>query len=114
MSVLDVLFTRALAEKLAHTPTIVNGVCPGLCYTNIRSNIGGLDVLANRIAELLFAHTAEVGSRNILYGAVGGPANIEDLRGAYIYRCDLREPSDYVVSYEGAVAQEKIWVRHFF
>jgi len=111
MIVIGLLVARALADRLSHTPIIVSAVCPGYCYSGLRSKYKGAEAFFDYFMEKLLARTSEEGSRNILYGAVGGPENVDDLHGAYVYRCGLREPSDWVISSEGAFAQERIWVR---
>ena len=63
------------------------------------------------IMGLLFARTAEQGSRQLVWAAVGGAGREFELRGAYVSKADIREVSDYVLSDDGVVAQRRIWVR---
>jgi len=66
-----------------------------------------------RLMEILLARTAEEGSRNLVWGAVGGAGREFELRGAYVSNANLDEVSDYALSDEGAVVQARIWVRRF-
>ena len=61
--------------------------------------------------EALFARTTEEGSRDLVWGAVGGTGREYELRGGYVSSADLREASDYALSDEGAVVQSRLWVR---
>jgi hypothetical protein len=54
------------------------------------------------------AHTAEEGSRQLVWAAVGG--NEDELRGAYISASQVQEASDVVLGEEGRNLQNKIWV----
>jgi retinol dehydrogenase-12 len=64
------------------------------------------------IVAVLFGRTAEEGSRQLVWAAVGGAGREFDLRGGYVSMADIKEVSDYVLSDDGAVAQRRIWVRH--
>jgi len=112
--VLTLLATRAIADRLAHTPIIVTTVCPGYCYSSLRSKYQGAEAIFDRFLEIALARTPEEGSRNIIWASVSGPEHdLEDLHGGYVYRCKVKEPSDWIISSEGTVAQDKLWVRRF-
>ena len=64
------------------------------------------------IMGALLARTAEQGSRQLVWAAVGGAGREFELRGAYVSKANVREVSDYVLSDDGAVAQRRVWVRH--
>jgi hypothetical protein len=68
----------------------------------------------DRIIKALLAFTAEEGSRQLLWAAVGGAGREFELRGGYVDKANLQEVSDYVLSDEGAVIQARIWVRDTF
>ncbi|KAL1728161.1 hypothetical protein EV714DRAFT_215752 [Schizophyllum commune] len=110
-SVLNVLFARALNERLRHThPTvIVNSVDPGLCSTSLFRDEGRITV-GMRLMNALFAVSAEVGSRELVWAALGGSENADALRGAFVARHTVREPSDFVLSERGRIAQDRTWV----
>lgn len=57
------------------------------------------------------ARTAEEGSRSLVWAIVGGEEKRDELRGAFISTvAKVDETSDYAVSKEGSVAQDKLWV----
>ncbi len=62
------------------------------------------------LVKLLLAMSAEQGSRQLIWGALGGKEDEEKLRGGYISRSNVIEPSDFVLSEQGQNMQEKIWV----
>ncbi|KAL1744202.1 hypothetical protein HDZ31DRAFT_39222 [Schizophyllum fasciatum] len=109
---LNVLFARALNERLrsTHPSVIVNSVNPGLCSTTITRNIAPSDLPRGaRIMQALLSVSAEVGSRELVWAALGGSEHAKSMRGAYVDRCAVREPSDYVLSEQGRIAQDRIW-----
>src|SRR6266576_2469912 len=111
--VLNVLFVRALADRLRNSPVIVNAVDPGYAISEFRSrgNFHGLMLLVFYMMDLLLALSTEKGSRRLVWGALGGKEDEERLRGAFL-RCSLvSEPSDFVISDQGQEVQERIWVR---
>jgi hypothetical protein len=67
--------------------------------------------LANSVFEWLFARTAEEGSRQLVWAAVGIPdGGLEKLRGALIDLSGVDEPSDYVLGEKGKEREDKLWV----
>jgi retinol dehydrogenase-12 len=115
-TVLNVFFSRALNERIASGPhsVIANSVNPGLCYSELRRELTGFEAIASYIMEKIMARTAEVGSRTLVHAAVGQPDREDELRGAYLNCCQVGEVGDYVVSPQGRVAQNKIWVSALF
>ena len=63
--------------------------------------------------EILLARTSEQGSRQLIWACVGGKDNVDELRGAYVSLMKIQEPSDFVVSEEGKLAQTKLWVNNY-
>ena len=61
--------------------------------------------------EKALAHTSEEGSRQLVWAAVGGAGNEENLRGAYISASHVQEASDLVLGEEGLKFQNRVWVR---
>ncbi|KAK0443696.1 uncharacterized protein EV420DRAFT_1340640, partial [Desarmillaria tabescens] len=107
---LNVLFARALQLHLPSSPAItVNSVNPGLCYSGLGS--GGPaeqeEHLRKRREE--FAFTTEEGSRQLVYGAVGSLDDEEKFRGKYIRMSEVVEESDFVISEDGKIVQDKVW-----
>ena len=107
---LNVFFARGLSERLRDKPIIVNAVNPGFCHSALRRNITGLMAWPMRLWELILARSTEQGGRQLIWACIGGKDNIDQLRGAYISSMHVQEPSDFVVSEEGKVAQTKLWV----
>ena len=63
--------------------------------------------------EICLAWTSEQGSRQLVYAAVGERDNEDRMKGAYISRASVVEPSDFVISEEGKEMQDKLWVSAF-
>ncbi|KAJ7483211.1 hypothetical protein FB451DRAFT_1438821 [Mycena latifolia] len=137
------------------TPLIVDAVCPGYCYSELRRNFTGIVAMFDAIMEWFLAFTSERGSRKLMYtrGKTHGyayprirvpiptvPATCipvlvaTDLShprvhswdalcgrrlriktflnnsAAYIFASHVEEVADFVLSPEGAKAQDNIWV----
>ncbi|KIY48313.1 NAD(P)-binding protein [Fistulina hepatica ATCC 64428] len=106
---LNVLFVHALNDRLRTSgPTvIVNAVNPGFCISQLHRNVESLTI---RIYVALFAISAEKGSRAIVWTAITGGEDADELRGGYIdFLCTLKEPSDFVLSTQGQVIQNRVW-----
>jgi retinol dehydrogenase-12 len=111
--VLNVLFVRELTKRLpANSPIIVTSVNPGFCKTQLARHVPFATRLSLMIMAALLSRTAEQGSRNLVWAAVGGAGREFELRGAFVNMADIKEVSDYVLSEDGAVAQRRIWVRY--
>lgn len=113
--VINVLFIRALNEKLSHrskSPLIVNYVNPGFCYSSLARDFSGLQKYATWLMKKFIARTTEEGGRLIASAALGSGknGNIDELRGAYMNLAEVNEESDYVLSDEGKSAQSRLWV----
>ncbi|KAF8961516.1 NAD(P)-binding protein [Flammula alnicola] len=106
---LNIFFARALSERLQNRPVIVNTVNPGYCYSGIRAGFTGPRAWFDWLLEKALARTSEAGSRQLIWAAVGGEDQKDDLRGAYISQVQVSEASDYVISDEGKAVQDKLW-----
>ena len=112
---MNILFVRELTKKLpANSPIIVTAVNPGFCKTQLTRHVPFPARLVMTIMAALLGRTAEEGSRQLVWAAIGGAGRELELRGAYVNKADIEEVSDYVLSDDGAVAQRRIWVRHKF
>ena len=112
--VFNVFFSRALGERLraTHPTVIVNSVNPGLAATALTRDAKPSDMpIFMRIMHATIAVTAEVGSRELVWAALAGSERAGSLQGAYIDRCEVREPSDFVLSEKGRIAQDRTFVR---
>lgn len=85
----EIYTVRALAERLplSKSNVVINVVNPGLCDTELIRNLGLFLNTLIKILRLLFARTAEEGSRNLLYAAVAG----EESHGKYLSDCEIKE-----------------------
>ncbi|KAI0001188.1 hypothetical protein BJV77DRAFT_1057951 [Russula vinacea] len=108
--ILNVFFVRELTKRLpANSPVIVTAVNPGYCKSQLRRDLPVYIRTFDRIMEIFLARTAEEGSRNLVWAAVGGAGREFELRGAYVSYARLEEVSDYALSDEGAVVQTRLW-----
>ncbi|KAJ7089895.1 hypothetical protein B0H15DRAFT_839693 [Mycena belliarum] len=107
---LNVFFFRALNERLAPTtPIVVDAVCPGYCYSELRRELSGVSAAVDWLTEKCLAFSTERGSRQLVYAALAHQDRPETLRGEYISISAVREVGDFVLSPEGAKAQDHIW-----
>jgi len=106
---LNVFFVRELTKKLPpNSPVIVTAVNPGYCKSQLRRNLSLPLRVADKFIEALLARTAEQGSRQLLWAAVGATGDVQ-ARGGYVNKANFQEVSDYALSDEGAVTQARIW-----
>lgn len=106
---LNVFFVRALNQHAGpQTPVIIDTVNPGYCLTEFSRHTPEERKGASRASGLV-PHTAEEGSRTLLYAALGGKN--EEMRGAYVEQVrEVREPSNFIVDEQGVKIQERLWV----
>ncbi|KAI1479566.1 putative short-chain dehydrogenase/reductase family protein [Daldinia eschscholtzii] len=92
---------------LSKMGVVVNLVNPGLCKTALSRH--GRFLLRMQIvtAGLLLGRTAEMGSRTLLHGTVGG----KESHGCYLSACEIKENQvpDWVKGEEGRKQAEVIW-----
>ncbi|KAJ2919411.1 hypothetical protein MD484_g1049, partial [Candolleomyces efflorescens] len=106
---LNIFFARSLADLLKDTPVVVNCVNPGLCKSELRRSFSGIIVFLTSLMESALGRTAEEGGRQFVWAAVGGPDNVDLLRGAYINIYEVQEPSNYIIGQKGQRRQDKLW-----
>ncbi|KAK0463437.1 hypothetical protein IW261DRAFT_1672487 [Armillaria novae-zelandiae] len=107
---LNVLFARSLQLHVPSSPTItVNSVNPGFCHSGLRTTIPADEAEAMRKEEEELCFTTEEGSRQLVYGAVGCLDGEEKLRGKFIQMSEVVEESDFVISEDGKIVQDKVW-----
>ncbi len=88
----------------------MNCVNPGFCVSNLRSTLPDFLKESNAKSEAEAAFTTEEGSRQLVYAAVGGADNEEELRGAYIDMSEVKQVSEWVLSKTGREAEDRLWV----
>ncbi|KAG0701635.1 hypothetical protein DFH29DRAFT_925601 [Suillus ampliporus] len=112
---LNVFFVRALTDRLQSiTPLSAVAVSPGFCYSQLRrswyeQSSFSFTKIALAIYERLMAWTSEQGSRQLVFSAVGGRDNEENMKGGFVSRSRVVEVADYVLSDEGHKMQDTIW-----
>jgi len=106
---LEVLFVRALAERIKSGPhaneVILNCLNPGFCHSSLGRGITGLKSLVMAFMKLLLARTTEMGSRTLVAAAAAGPETM----GEYMTECKVAAPSAFVTSEDGKKTQERVY-----
>jgi len=109
---LNLFFARELASRLPdNSPLIINAVNPGLCVSGLRRNVPLSGQIFFWFLDLFFSWSTERGSRQLIFAALGDQDKQDEMKGAYISSSKVVEPSDYVISEEGAKVQKQLWVR---
>ncbi|KAF4610727.1 hypothetical protein D9613_006657 [Agrocybe pediades] len=106
---MNILFVRAFNEHLREKKITIDSVNPGYCYSGLRANYKGAMAWFDWFMEKAIARTAEEGSRQLIWAALGGKDKEDELKGAYVSAENIMEPSDFVISEEGKHAQEVLW-----
>ncbi|PPQ80661.1 hypothetical protein CVT25_001623 [Psilocybe cyanescens] len=81
---LGVYFARTLNDRLAGKPLIINTVDPGFCKSSIGRNRKGVESFIFNLLSKTVGRTSEEGSRQLVWAAVGGEDQKENLRGAFV------------------------------
>jgi hypothetical protein len=90
-------------------PLVVDTVSPGYCYSELRREFTGILAVVDWLMERVLAFSTEVGSRHIVWAALARQDQPNTLRGEYISACKAQEVSDFMLSAEGAKAQDHLW-----
>ncbi|KAG2139826.1 uncharacterized protein EDB93DRAFT_691911 [Suillus bovinus] len=112
---LNLFFVRALTDRLRSvTPLSTIAVTPGFCYSQLRrvwyeKPTFSFVKIVLAIHERLLAWTAEQGSRQLIFAAVGGRDDEENMKGGFVSRGRLVEVADFVLSDEGHRMQDTVW-----
>ncbi|KAH8919066.1 NAD(P)-binding protein [Atractiella rhizophila] len=102
---LDILFARELARRPEAKGIIVSAPNPGLCTSELSRHATGGVKLAFGILRALAAKPAEVGARNLVWGAIE-----EFESGSYIHTCKPQEGlSKFVTTPDGVEAQRRVF-----
>ena len=93
-------------EKESGKPLIVvNNPAPGWCKTDLFRDEYASWTLPQKLALRAIGREAEEGARTLVHGIVAG----KESHGQYLSECTVKEPSAFVRSKDGAVAQKKVW-----
>jgi NAD(P)-dependent dehydrogenase (short-subunit alcohol dehydrogenase family) len=95
----DVMFTYALARRLAESGVTVNALSPGLVATEIWRQVPVLDLLSR-----LFMRSPEKGARTTVYLAAS--PDVEGVTGKYFDKC---KPSVTIALSHDVALQERLW-----
>lgn len=77
----------AALAPVNRTGVVVNIVNPGLCKTNLQSNVRLPKRILAFVTKVLIGRTAEMGSRTLLYGIAAGAES----HGKYLSDCEIKE-----------------------
>ncbi|KAH7202408.1 hypothetical protein DER44DRAFT_871368 [Fusarium oxysporum] len=101
---LEVFIVREMAARrpVELCPVTINTTNPGLCSSGLG---GGEEGLLFKVGSFLFARSAEVGSRNLVYSASAGA----ETHGQYLDRCKIQQPATIVTGPGGKTTQERVW-----
>lgn len=95
----DIMFTYALARRLARSGVTVNAVHPGLVATEIWRQVPVLDLVAR-----LFMPSPEKGARTTVYLAAS--PDVRGVTGAYFAKC---APAKSTALSRDEALQERLW-----
>ncbi|KAH7061671.1 hypothetical protein BKA63DRAFT_200416 [Paraphoma chrysanthemicola] len=82
-------------------PVTLNFVNPGLCHSELSREAGWFLY----IMKLILARTTEVGSRTLVHAGSSG----QESHGQYLSDSQVKPPSTFVRSEEGAKTQKRVW-----
>ena len=100
---MNILFTRALAKRLAGSSITTNSLHPGFVNTRIGDEGSGFIAAAFRFAKN-FAITPEKGAETIVY--LASSDEVAQTSGLYFYKCQPMEPSKAA---QDDAAAERLW-----
>ncbi|MCJ1263252.1 hypothetical protein MMC22_003122 [Lobaria immixta] len=100
---LNVLWARELASKIAKSNIIINMVNPGFCNSSLQRDDSGAAV---RILTKIFAWTTAQGGHCLVDAAI---VKQDDTHGGYLSEQKPASVSKFVLSAKGATAQSKVW-----
>jgi NAD(P)-dependent dehydrogenase (short-subunit alcohol dehydrogenase family) len=87
---MNILFTRVLAQKLSGSHVTANSLHPGFVATNFGHG-KDLSAWAIKIGQFLMAISPQAGARTSIYLATA--SDVEGVSGKYFTRCQQRQPS---------------------
>lgn len=100
----NILYTRALARRLAGSGVTANCLHPGFVATRFGDESGGLGAWVIRLAKVL-AISPEKGAETIVHLATSD--DVANVSGEYFYQCRIASPAREA---EDDIAAERLWV----
>ncbi|KAF9223414.1 short-chain dehydrogenase [Gyrodon lividus] len=108
---LEVIFIRELSARLPDsTPVVACTVDPGYCISNLFRGPESkwyVRTILSGAKRVLFARSAEEGSRTLVHAAVAGEAH--SIHGRYLSSCQITEENDYLFTPEGKAFSIRLW-----
>lgn len=101
---LGVFALRSIAQEYPLYPVTINGVSPGLCYSDLSREAKGLQKVAFGLIKTMLARTTEEGSRTLVSAGIAGPES----QGQYLEDCKVAEPSEVVT--QNPEVGKRLWV----
>jgi retinol dehydrogenase-12 len=87
---MNIYFTRVLAQKLSGSHITTNSLHPGFVATNL-GHENGLSTWAIKIGQRILAISPQAGARTSIYLATS--SEVEGVSGKYFTRCQQQRPS---------------------
>jgi NAD(P)-dependent dehydrogenase (short-subunit alcohol dehydrogenase family) len=101
----NILFTRALAERLAGTGVTANCLHPGFVDSNFGAEAGGwLFAKVMKLAQKVAAISVEEGAKTLIY--LASSPEVAGVSGNYFDKCKIAQPASAAKSDEDAA---KLW-----
>ena len=100
----NILFTRALAKKLAGTGVTANCLHPGFVATRFADESGGWVQRLVKLVKPLGAISPEEGAKTIIY--LASSSDVALVSGEYFYQCRVTTPTAEAQNDEDA---ERLW-----
>lgn len=103
---LGLLWTKALAERVASSEVIINAPTPGFCKTGLMRNTHGIMSYVVKFSGALLGRSAVDGARCLVSAAVeAGP----ETHGKYLSETHVKAESGMVGGEEGKKLQIRMW-----
>ncbi|KAK0223066.1 hypothetical protein IW262DRAFT_1458078 [Armillaria fumosa] len=74
--VLNMFFVRSLATRLPTSSPVISAIHPAVCISDLRREFTGIRKCTEPVLQKLIMYTAEEGSRQLVYGALGQDKNL--------------------------------------
>jgi NAD(P)-dependent dehydrogenase (short-subunit alcohol dehydrogenase family) len=100
---LEILTIREITSEEAKPPysVTINCVNPGLCHSALGRELGSWKYV---FMWVMGARSTEEGARTLVHAVT-----LDDSHGRYLSAAEIQDPSPFVLSEEGKVAQKRVW-----